>query len=454
MDEMKVETETSIRLATAIPGPRSQEWAKRREQSVARGVSSLSPVFVRKAEGAIIEDVDGNQLLDFSGGIGCLNTGHRPPAVVEALRKQAEEFLHTCFMVAPYEGYVRLAETLNRRAPGGSPKKTALFNSGAEAVENAIKIARSHTRRSGIIAFEDGFHGRTLMALSLTGKTHPYKMNFGPYAPEVYRLPFAYCYRCSYNMTFPECEVECAHRLQNLFERHVESDNVAAVIFEPVLGEGGFVTPPAAWFHVIAEICREHGVLIVADEVQTGFCRTGPVFACERWGMEPDLLVTAKSLAAGLPIGAVTGRADIMDTPGPGALGGTFGGNPLSCAAALAAWQTLDELDLPSRAEHLGEVFERLTSGWSDRFPLIGDIRGVGAMRAIEFVRDRATREPAAEETQRILLSCLRRGLLIIRAGTYGNVIRILVPLVATDGQFEEGLCVLEEALAEVHDNL
>lgn len=448
---MKVATESSIRLVTAIPGPRSEEWTRRREASVARGVSIVLPVFIRQADGAIVEDIDGNRLLDFTGGIGCQNAGHRPVGVVEAIHEQADRFLHTCFMVTPYEGYVRLAELLNERAPGRFPKKTVLVNSGAEAVENAIKIARSYTKRAGIIAFEDSFHGRTLLALSLTGKTHPYKTGFGPFAPEIYRTPYAYCYRCSYNLTYPECRVECARQLENTFERHVESGAVAAVLFEPVLGEGGFVVPPAEWFQVVAGICRQNGVLIIADEVQTGFCRTGPVFACERFGLEPDLIVTAKSLAAGLPIGAVTGRAEIMDTPGPGGLGGTFGGNPVSCAAALAVWETLDSLDLPRRAEQLGRIFEQVTRAWLERFPLIGDIRGVGAMRAIELVRDRSTREPAPEETKRVLQACHRRGLVIISAGTFGNVIRVLVPLVATDNQMEEGLRVLEDALAEVH---
>lgn len=453
MNKTNAVTESTIRLVTGIPGPRSREWIKRREASVARGVSSALPVFIREAESATVEDIDGNRFLDFTGGIGCQNSGHRPAAVVEAIHEQTDRFLHTCFMVSPYEGYVRLAERLNERTPGKFPKKTVLFNSGAEAVENAVKIARNHTKRAGIITFEDSFHGRTLLALSLTGRTHPYKAGFGPYAPEVYRLPFAYCYRCSYKLTFPRCQVECARRLENLFERYVESDNVAAVIFEPVLGEGGFVVPPVDWFQVITEICRKHHVLIIADEVQTGFCRTGPMFACERFGVEPDLLVTAKSLAAGLPIGAVTGRAEIMDTPGPGALGGTFGGNPVSCAAALGAWETLDELDAPQRSEHLGNLFEQLTREWPERFPLVGDIRGVGAMRAIELVRDRATREPAREETKRVLQACLRRGLLIIGAGTLGNVIRILAPLTVTEAQMKEGLRVLKDALAEEHAN-
>ena len=449
---MAVTTESSIRLVTAIPGPRSVEWARRREAAVARGVSITVPVFIKHAEGATVEDIDGNRFLDFTAGIGCHNAGHRPPAVVEAIYDQADRFLHTCFMVTPYEGYVRLAELLNERAPGRFPKKTILVNSGAEAIENAVKIARSHTRRAGIIAFEDAFHGRTLLTLSLTGRTHPYKSGFGPFAPEVYRMPYPYCYRCSYHLTYPGCGVECARQLETVFRRQVESGAVAAVLFEPVLGEGGFVVPPAEALRTIAEICRRHGVLTIADEVQTGFCRTGPLFACERLGLEPDLIVAAKSLAGGLPIGAVTGRAEIMDAPGPGGLGGTFGGNPVSCAAGVALFQTLDALDLSRRAEEIGRIFQKTTRDWPQRFPLIGDIRGVGAMRAIELVRDRSTREPAAEETKRVLQACHRRGLLIISAGTFGNVIRMLVPLVATGSQMEEGLRVLGDALAEVNE--
>jgi 4-aminobutyrate aminotransferase / (S)-3-amino-2-methylpropionate transaminase / 5-aminovalerate transaminase len=338
-----------------------------------------------------------------------------------------------------------------RARAGDLPEEDVLCEHGAEAVENAVKIARSYTRRQAVIAFEDAFHGRTQLALSLTGKTHPYKAGFGPFAPEIYRAPFAYCYRCAYHLTYPQCGIECATRLESVFQRYIESEAVAAVIFEPVLGEGGFVNPPAEWFRAIAEICRRHGVLMIADEVQTGFCRTGPVFACERFGIEPDLMVTAKSIAGGLPLAAVTGRAEVMDAPEPGGLGGTFGGNPLSCAAALATVRTIESLNLSARAEEIGRIFERVTREWPKRFPLIGDIRGIGAMRAIELVKDRATKEPAQAEVKQALAACHRRGLLIISAGTLGNVIRILVPLVATGAQVEEGLRILEDSLAMVY---
>jgi 4-aminobutyrate aminotransferase/(S)-3-amino-2-methylpropionate transaminase len=447
---MNVATQSSIRLITSVPGPLSVELQKRREANVPRGVKSVLPVFIRSASGAILEDVDGNQFLDFTGGIGTQNAGHRPAAVTAAIHEQADKFLHTCFTVSPYEDYLRLAELLNTRTPGSFAKKTFFVNSGAEAVENAIKIARHFTKRQAVIAFEDGFHGRTQLAMSLTSKSHPYKAGFGPFAPEVYRMPYAYCYRCPYNLTYPSCEVECARRLESTFKRQIEAEAVAAVIFEPVLGEGGFIAPPPEWFQVIARICRERGILVIADEIQTGFCRTGPLFASQRFGLEPDLILTGKSIAGGLPLAGITGRAEIMDSPGPGGLGGTFGGNPVACAAALGIFESLDSLQLAERSEHIGRLFESTTRDWKRRFPLLGDIRGVGAMRALELVKDPATRAPADSETARILAACHSRGLLIISAGTFGNVIRILVPLVATDAQIEEGLSVLEEAIAEV----
>jgi 4-aminobutyrate aminotransferase / (S)-3-amino-2-methylpropionate transaminase / 5-aminovalerate transaminase len=440
-------TESSIRLVTAIPGPASKQLQQRREASVPRGIASALPIFVRRADGATIEDVDGNRLLDFAGGIGCQNAGHCVPEVTAAIREQSEQFVHTCFMVTPYEGYVRLAEELNTRTPGDFPKKTFFVSTGAEAAENAVKIARHFTRRQAIIAFEDAFHGRTQLALSLTGKSKPYKSGFGPFAPEIYRMPYAYCYRCPYDLTHPSCGVKCARNIEDVFKRHIEAEAVAAVIFEPVLGEGGFVVPPLDWFQVITGICREHGILIIADEIQTGFCRTGPLFACERFGVEPDLILSAKSIAGGLPLAAITGRAEIMDSPGPGGLGGTFGGNPVACRAALEVLKMVDSLHLSERSERIGRLFESITRPWPDRFSLIGDIRGVGAMRAIEFVRDRVTKEPAEAETRKVLAACHRRGLLMISAGTFGNVIRLLVPLTATDDQIAEGLDVLEQAL-------
>jgi 4-aminobutyrate aminotransferase / (S)-3-amino-2-methylpropionate transaminase / 5-aminovalerate transaminase len=423
----------------------------RRDSAVPRGVMAITPIFAARAEGAIVEDVDGNHFLDFYAGIGCINMGHCPPQVVKAIQHQAEQFLHTCFMVTPYESYVRLAELLNKQVPGDFPKKTLFVNSGAEAIENAVKIARAYTGRSAIIVFEHGFHGRTLLTMTLTSRTHPFKTGFGPFAPEVYRLPYAYCYRCSYNLQYPSCGLTCAKQLREVLQRQIASESVAAVLFEPVLGEGGFVVPPPEWFAEIATICREHGILTIADEIQTGFGRTGSTFACERFGLVPDLLASAKSIAAGLPLAAVTGRAEVMDAPRPGGLGGTFGGNPVACAAGLAAWDTFVSKDLNNRANRLGSIFAEYTKEWPERYQLIGDVRGTGAMRAIELVRDRITREPAVEEARRVLAECHQRGLLIISSGTYGNVIRLLIPLVATDNQIKEGLGILEQALAKIN---
>ena len=401
-----------------------------------------------------MEDVDGNRFLDFGGGLGCANAGHSPPSVVQAIKDQAELFLHSCFMVTPYEGYVRLAELLNEQTPGCFPKKTILVSSGAEGIENAVKIARAYTRRPAIIAFENGFHGRTLLGLTLTSKTHPYKAGFGPFAPEVYRLPYAYCYRCAYHLKYPECGIECAKALENMFKMHIASESVAAVIFEPVLGEGGFVVPPFEWFGEIAAICKDNGILIIADEVQTGFARTGSTFACTQFGFVPDLLVTAKSIAGGLPLAAVTGRAEIMDTPVPGALGGTFGGNPVACAAALASWDTLVDSDLNRRARKFGLIFTRYTKHWMDRYSIIGDIRGIGAMRALELVRDRNTRGPATEEARAVIEQCCQKGLLILSAGTDANVVRLLAPLAMAEEQIEEGLAILEAAIAKIDSEL
>jgi 4-aminobutyrate aminotransferase/(S)-3-amino-2-methylpropionate transaminase len=441
---------STIQLTTPVPGPKSRALAGRREAAVPRGVSQATPVYVAHAQDAWLEDVDGNRYLDFAGGIGCINTGHLSQAVTSAIEAQLQDFLHTCVQVTPYENYVRLAERMNQITPGDFPKKTFFLNSGAEAVENAIKIARAHTGRSGVIAFEDAFHGRTMMALALTSKTHPYKAGFAPFPGEVYRVPFAYCYRCSYSLEYPSCDVFCARHLEDTFRRVVASEDVAAVIAEPVLGEGGFVAPPPEFFRIVMEICRKHGVLFIADEVQSGFGRTGKMFACEHYGIEPDIFVTAKSLGGGLPLAAVTGRAEIMDAPGVGGLGGTFAGNPLSCAAANAVLDVFERGDLLSRAKSIGERFQKRAEEWKTRCEIIGEVRGLGAMCAIELVKSRTTREPAPEETKRISQYCYEHGLITITAGTYGNVIRLLVPLVITDEQMDEGLDVLEGALASV----
>ncbi len=426
---------------------------RRRQAAVARGVGHATPIFAARAEGAVLEDVDGNRFLDFAGGIGVMNAGHRAPRVVAAIREQLDAFIHTCFSVAPYEKYIALAEKLNSLVPGAFAKKTILVNSGAEAIENAVKIARAYARRPAIICFEDAFHGRTMLTMSLTSKTHPYKAGFEPFATDIYRIPYAYCYRCSYSLQYPSCNVFCAHHLEDTFKRMVAAEAVAAVVVEPVLGEGGFVAPPREFFAILQDTCKRHGILFIADEVQTGFGRTGTMFASQRYGMIPDILVSAKSIAAGMPLAAVTGRADVMDAAGVGALGGTYGGNPLACAAALAAIETIERENLPARAESLGQHFDSRARDWKQRWPLVGDVRGLGAMRALELVRSRKTREPAKEETEEVLRHCRERGLIVLSAGSYGNVLRLLVPLVVTDAQFDEGLDILEASLAAVAES-
>src|SRR6184192_593748 len=425
----------TIQIKTAIPGPKSKALAKRRDRAVPRGLSQSTPVYVAKAEDAWLEDVDGNRYVDFAGGIGCINVGHRREAVVAAIREQLDRYLHTCVQVTPYEGYVRLAERMNEVTPGRFRKKTLFVNSGAEAIENAVKIARAHTGRSGIIAFEDAFHGRTMMSLALTSKTHPYKAGFAPFPGDVYRIPYAYCYRCSYSLTYPACELYCARHLEDTFKRVVASEDVAAVIAEPVLGEGGFVVPPKDYFRTLIEICHKHNVLFIADEIQSGFSRTGTLFASEYFGIEPDIIVTAKSLGGGLPLAAITGRSEIMDAPGPGGLGGTFAGNPVSCAAALAVLDIFDKENLLDRAKELGAQFQLRAREWQNRWPLIGDIRGLGGMQAIELIRSFENREPAAEETKQVIQYCYEHGLIALSAGSYSNVVRVLVPLVITSEQ-------------------
>lgn len=443
----------TINLRTGIPGPKSKALSERRAKAVPRGLSHGTPIYIAKAEDAWLEDVDGNRYLDFAGGIGCLNVGHRRNEVVDAVRGQLDCYLHTCVQVTPYEGYVQLAERMNAVTPGKFPKKTILLSTGAEAVENAVKIARAYTKRSGIIAFEDAFHGRTMMTLALTSKTHPYKAGFAPFPSEVYRVPYAYCYRCSYSLTYPSCELYCARHLEETFKKVVANEDVAAVIAEPVLGEGGFVVPPPDYFKVLVELCRKYGILFIADEVQSGFGRTGKLFASEQYGIEPDILVTAKSLGGGLPLAAVTGRAEIMDAPVVGGLGGTFGGNPLSCAAALAVLDLFERENLLARASELGDHFQRRAQEWQQRWPIIGDVRGLGGMRALELVQSRQTKTPATEATKKISQYCYEHGLITITAGTYSNVIRVLVPLVITNEQMDEALDVLESAIATVSDS-
>jgi 4-aminobutyrate aminotransferase/(S)-3-amino-2-methylpropionate transaminase len=440
-----------IKQVTDIPGPRSSALFERRMNAVPRGPFNVAPIFVESARGALIEDVDGNTYIDFAGGLGCLNAGSSATEVVDAIKDQVDNFAHTCFHVAMHEPYIALAEELNQLTPGNFPKKTFFANSGAEAVENAVKIARSYTGRPAVIAFEDAFHGRTLMGLTLTSKVKPYKAGFGPFAPEVYRLPYAYCYRCAYSLTYPSCNMRCATpALEDLFKRHVAVDSVAAVIVEPALGEGGFVVPPREFFSELQDVCRRNGILLIADEVQTGLGRTGTLFACEQFGIDPDILIAAKSLGSGLPISSVTGRAEIMDSPVVGGLGGTFGGNPLACRAALAVLDKIEREDLCSRAKEIGRTVIDRFREFERRFLIIGDVRGLGAMCALELVKDRDTKEPAREATEQFTERALRKGLITITAGTLGNVIRTLMPLVITDAELDEGLQIMEQTLSEI----
>jgi 4-aminobutyrate aminotransferase/(S)-3-amino-2-methylpropionate transaminase len=431
----------SISLRTALPGPRSAQILERKRRVVAEPLSLYLPVVVEYASGALVTDVDGNVFIDFTGGVGCLNAGHAPPLVVEAVAEQAARFLHTDFTMLPYEVYVELAERLCAAVPIAGDVRVALFNTGAEAVENAVKIARAATGRPAVIAFDGAFHGRTLMAMSLTSKTHPYKAGLGPFAPEVYRVPFADPYRG------PGAE-EALRELEHAFSTRVAAEQVAAVVFEPVQGEGGFVVPPAEFVHGLRRICDEHGILLVADEVQTGFCRTGQLFAMEHFEVEPDLMTMAKSIAGGLPLSAVAGRAAVMNAPAEGAIGGTFPGNPVACAAALAVLDTIEQEGLVLRARSVGAAIRSRMESWQERFDAIGDVRGLGAMLALELVRDRETKQPAPELATAVTEAALERGLLLLKAGVHDNCIRVLVPLVIGDGELDEALDVWEESLA------
>jgi len=431
-----------------IPGEKSRELMARRQEFVARGVSSTMSVFAAKAEGAMIEDVDGNRYIDFAGGIGVMNIGHGRPEVVQAIAEQAAKYIHTCFSVMMYEPYVNLAERIVKLAPGDFPKKAIFFNSGAEAVENAVKIARYATGKPAIITFDNAYHGRTLMTMTMTSKVKPYKHRFGPFAPEVYRAPFPYPYRM--NMTPQDASEYCIAELERMFVGEVAADQVAAIVIEPVQGEGGFMPAPAGFLRALKAICEKYDILFIADEIQSGFCRTGRMFAVDHDGVEPDLMLIAKSMAAGMPISGVVGRADIMDAPPPGTLGGTYSGNPVACAAALAVLDLFEKEDYAARSREIGHIITQRFLQLQQRFSLIGDVRGLGGMAAIELVKDRTTKEPDAHAASDVLVAAHHRGLVLIKAGMYDNVLRILVPLVVTDEQLKEGLDIFEDALSFV----
>lgn len=427
----------------------NQELIALRQEHVPPGPFNITPIFAQRAKGAVIEDVEGKQYIDFAGGIGVENVGHCAEEVVAAIKEQAEQFIHTCFHVVMYEPYVKLAKRLNEITPGDFHKKTMFVNSGAEAVENGVKIARYATKRPAIIAFQNAFHGRTYMAMTLTSQVKPYKWGFGPFCPEVYRMPYAYCYRCPFGLEYPACEIHCADYLEEFFIGHVAADSVAAIIVEPVQGEGGFIVPPQGYFKKLKAICEKHGILFIMDEIQAGMGRTGKLFASEHFDVIPDIILTGKSIAAGLPLAGVTGRAEIMDAPHVGGLGGTYGGNPLACKAGLAVVDLLQG-EILEKAVQLGDKVRDRVLDLQKEYEIIGDVRGLGPMIGMELVRDRQSKEPAADEAGEVVKRCYEKGLIIISCGVYHNVIRILVPLVITDDQLEKGFSIVEECLKEV----
>jgi 4-aminobutyrate aminotransferase/(S)-3-amino-2-methylpropionate transaminase len=433
----------AIELRTEIPGPRSREITERKERVVADPLGFYLPVVIADGHGATVVDVDGNSFVDFTGGVGCLNVGHAHPHVVAAVQEQAARFLHTDFTIVPYEIYVDYAERLTALAPFSGPAKAAFFNAGTEAVENAVKFARGYTRRPAVIAFEGGFHGRTLLSLTLTSKTHPYKAGLGPFAPEVYRVPFPDDYR---GVTARDA----LDALERALSTQVGAETVAAIVIEPVLGEGGFIPAPQEFMEGLRAICDREGILLVADEVQTGFGRTGRMFAIEHYGVEPDLITVAKSIAGGLPLSGVLGKAEIMDSLWDNAVGGTYVGNPVALAAAAAVLDVFEEEKLVERARQLGDTIRSRMLKWQEQFAAIGDVRGIGAMLAVEYVEDRETKEPAPGIASRVAEEAALRGLLLLKAGIHSNCNRVLCPLVITDAELEEGLAAWEEALEAV----
>src|SRR5579859_6629035 len=433
-------------LVTEIPGPASRALAQRRQHSVARGVSSVLPVYARAAGGGVLVDVDGNSLIDFGSGIAVTTVGNSAPRVAAGISEQADRFTHTCFMVTPYEGYVQVCEELARRTPGDHEKRSILLNSGAEAVENAVKIARHATGRQAVVAFDHAYHGRTNLTMALTAKSMPYKHRFGPFAGEIYRVPMAYPLRWPGGPD--QCAKDALDVITGLIHTQVGEDNVAAVIIEPILGEGGFIVPPPGFLPGLAEFCARHRILLIADEIQSGFCRTGDWFACDHEGVVPDLVTTAKGIAGGLPLAAVTGRAEIMDAAHPGGLGGTYGGNPVACAAALGAIETMREEDLPGRARKIGATMLPRLEAIAKRHPEIAEVRGRGAMIAIELAEP-GSLTPDPGTTGRVAKACHQAGLVVLTCGTFGNVLRFLPPLVIGEELLEEGLSILEDAFAQ-----
>lgn len=435
------------KVVTQIPGPKSEALVKRRSEAVSAGLGMAVPVVVERAGGGVIIDVDGNSIIDMGAGIAVVSVGNSATRVVRRVTEQVEAFTHTCFMVAPYEGYIEVSEALNRLTPGSHKKKSALFTSGAEALENAVKIARKFTNRQAVVVFEHGYHGRTNLTMGMTAKNIPYKDGFGPFAPEIYRMPMAYPYRWPGG---PEaCAKDALDSVLHKIEKEIGAKNVACIVIEPILGEGGFIVPPKGFLPGLVKFSNENGIVFIADEVQTGFARTGDMFACDDEGIVPDLITTAKGIAGGLPLAGVTGRAEIMDSVHAGGLGGTYGGSPIACAAALGAIETIEEEKLVDRAREQGRIISAALQEMKKKYPIIGDVRGRGAMQALEFVKP-GTTVPNTEAQSAIIKYCLQKGVLLLSAGTYGNVIRLLPPLVMPEDLLKEALSILDEAISKV----
>lgn len=437
-----------IQLKTSLPGPKGLAALERRKNALPTGLAKSTEVVVEKAEGALVWDVDGNQLIDFAGGIGMINVGHRNENVVNAVKEQLDKYIHTCTLVTTMEPYLELAELLNSVTPGDFPKKTLLANSGSEAVENAVNIAKYYTKRNAVLCFEGAYHGRTLLTLSLTSKYALFKKGFGSYVSDIYRIPAPNTYRGIEGMTEEQYVNHCIKKLEEAFISQVDADSLAAIIIEPVQGEGGFLPIPKAYLQKLRDICDKHGIVFIADEIQCGAGRTGKLFAVEHSGVVPDVIVSAKSIGAGMPISAVTGKAAIMDVPHLGGVGGTYGGSPVACVAAIEAIKILNSPAFLQRVNEVGEIIRTTLEGWKDKYKLIGDVRGIGAMRLVEFVKDRDSKEPDADATLEIIKDAVAHGLIMIRAGLFSNCIRLLPPIVITDEQLKEGLQVLEDAIA------
>jgi 4-aminobutyrate aminotransferase / (S)-3-amino-2-methylpropionate transaminase / 5-aminovalerate transaminase len=441
-----------IQLKTSLPGPKGMAALERRKNLLPAGLAKSTDVVVERAEGALVWDVDGNQLIDFAGGIGMINVGHSNMQVVDAIKKQLEKYIHTCTLVTTIEPYLDLAELLNSITPGDFPKKTLLACSGSEAVENAINIAKYHTKRNAVLCFEAAYHGRTLLTLSLTSKYALFKKGFGTYVPDIYRIPAPNIYRGIPGMSEADYEAYCIKKLDEAFISQVDPDSLAAIIIEPVMGEGGFIPIPASYLHKLRQVCDKHGIVFIADEIQCGAGRTGKMYACEHSGVIPDMVVSAKSIGAGMPISAVTGKAEMMDAPHLGGVGGTYGGSPVTCVAAIETIKILQSASFLQRVNEVGEIIRKTLEGWKDKYQLIGDVRGIGAMRLVEFVKNRDSKEPDADATLEIIRDAVAHGLIMIRAGLFSNCIRLLPPIVITDEQLVEGLQVLEDAIARAQE--